>query len=415
MDTLMLYRISQSFPDRHLHDIEQTMRDELRHVDSDIKPGMRIAITVGSRGIANLSRIVKALVEELKSRKAIPFIIPAMGSHGGATAEGQKEVLAGYGITEKDMGVPIQASMDVVSLPPGDLPLTLYQDRIAHEADGIILLNRIKVHTDFHGEYESGLMKMSVIGLGKHAQAKAIHQYGAPGLRDLVPRAARQIIKTSQIILGIGIVENAYDQTMLIKAIPAAEIEREEPKLLSICRQNMPRLPVDSIDALIVDRIGKDISGTGMDTNIIGRMRIRGEEEPAVPDINKLIVCDLSDSAYGNAAGMGLADFTTKKLQSKINFAATYENILTSIFTERGKMPIVAETDLQAFEHAVRTWGKTKIADAFVIRMLDTLHLDTLYVSQAVYQQVKDNSGIKLLDGPHPAFTPDGQLNPFRL
>ena len=415
MDKLMLYRINQSFPSSPLPDIDQTVRDEIRRVGSDVRPGMRIAITVGSRGIANLSRIVKALADELKNMSALPFIIPAMGSHGGATAEGQKEVLAGYGITEQDTGVPIQSSMDVVTLPRGDLPLPLYQDQLAHEADGIILLNRIKVHTDFHGEYESGLMKMSVIGLGKHAQAKAIHQYGASGLRDLVPLAARQIIKTSKIMFGIGIVEDAYDQTMIIKAIPAAEIEHEEPKLLNICRQNMPRLPVNTLDALIVDRIGKDISGTGMDTNIIGRMQIQGEEEPAVPYINKLIVSDLSDSAHGNAAGMGLADFITKKLQSKINFNATYENILTSIFTQRGKMPIVAETDLQAFEYAVRTWGKTELADAFVIRILDTLHLSTLYVSQAVYHQIKDTPGITLLDEPQPAFTADGHLVPFRL
>ena len=414
MDKLMLYRINQSFPSSPLPDIDQTVRDEIRRVGSDVRPGMRIAITVGSRGIANLSRIVKALADELKNMSALPFIIPAMGSHGGATAEGQKEVLAGYGITEQDTGVPIQSSMDVVTLPRGDLPLPLYQDRLAHEADGIILLNRIKVHTDFHGEYESGLMKMSVIGLGKHAQAKAIHQYGASGLRDLVPLAARQIIKTSKIMFGIGIVEDAYDQTMMIKAIPAAEIEHEEPKLLNICRQNMPRLPVNTLDALIVDRIGKDISGTGMDTNIIGRMQIQGEEEPAVPYINKLIVSDLSDSAHGNAAGMGLADFITKKLQSKINFNATYENILTSIFTQRGKMPIVAETDLQAFEYALRTWGKTELADAFVIRILDTLHLSTLYVSQAVYHQIKDTPGITLLDEPQPAFTADGHLVPFR-
>ena len=417
MQSLKLYRVKQHFSKDHISHVQSVVRDELARYTQQtnkIKAGMRIAIAVGSRGIANIDLIIKALVNDLKARSAEPFIVPAMGSHGGANAAGQAEVLASYGITAESMGVPVLSSMEVVSLPQGDLPCPVFQDKNAHEADGIILVNRIKVHTDFHGVYESGLIKMSVIGLGKHAQAKTIHQYGSNGLRHLMPRVARQILQNSKIIMGLAIVENAYEQTMLIKAIDAVDIEHEEPRLLEICRQNMPHLPVDNLDVLIVDQIGKNISGTGMDTNIIGRIRIRGEEEPAGPDINRLIACDLTAGAHGNAAGMGLADFITRRLQEKIDFAATYENTITSAFTERGKMPIVAETDAQAYEYATRTWGDIKPEDAAIIRIQDTLHLDILYVSEAVWRKIKDRPNISLLDEPISMFDITGQLTTFQ-
>lgn len=416
MAPLQLYRVKQQFNETRLADIALSVREEMARISGEMplfRPGMRIAIAVGSRGIANLSLIVKAIVDSLKEMSIAPFIVPAMGSHGGATAEGQREVLAGYGITEAEMGVPVQASMAVVELPRGDLPIPVYQDKIAHEADGIILVNRIKVHTDFHGTYESGLMKMAVIGLGKHEQAKAVHRYGTKGLREFIPLAARQILQYSRILMGIGIVENAYEQTMVIEAIRAEAIPEREPVLLERCRAHMPKLPVDRIDVLIVDRLGKEISGTGLDTNIIGRIRIPGEPEPATPDITRLIVCDLTEASHGNATGMGLADIVTERFRQKVDLAATNENIVTSTFLDRGKLPVVARTDLEAFQFAARTWGPLAVSDAAIIRIRDTLHLDVMYVSECVYQQIKDRPEITLMGGPTPVFDGKGNLTPF--
>jgi hypothetical protein len=405
-----LIKVRQTFPAEQLTDIEGAVHQEINRIGLTIAPGARIAITVGSRGIANLDRIVRATVDALKARHASPFIVPAMGSHGGATAAGQTDLLAGYGITEDAVGAPICSSMEVVELPQGAIGHKLYQDKLASEADGIIVLNRVKVHTDFHGDTESGLLKMCVIGLGKHKQALAVHRYGVHGLRDLLPAAAEQIIHSSKIIMGLGIVENAYDQTSVIRAVHPRDMRQEEMKLLEICRQNMPRLPIDRLDLLIVDQMGKEISGSGMDTNIIGRMAIRGEPEPSVPDIRTLIVTDLTATSHGNAAGMGLADFITKRLQEKIDFQATYENILTSTFSERGKMPIVAETDRQAAQFAMRTWGPVEPGDAAIARIKDTLHLAHLYVSKPVLQQCDK---LEQLGDEQEQFDIEGALHPF--
>ncbi|MDD4743786.1 MAG: DUF362 domain-containing protein, partial [Eubacteriales bacterium] len=219
MNILELVKVRQTFAADRLTDIEGAVHSEIERIAAPIRPGDRIAITAGSRGIANLARIVRAVVEELKSRGAEPFIVPAMGSHGGATAQGQADLLAGYGITEAAVGAPVRSSMEVVELPRGELEHPVYQDRLAHEADGIVVLNRVKVHTDFHGDTESGLLKMCVIGLGKHRQALAMHRYGVHGIRDLLPPAAEQIIGHSKILFGLGIVENAYDETAVIRAI----------------------------------------------------------------------------------------------------------------------------------------------------------------------------------------------------
>jgi hypothetical protein len=380
----LLIKIRQKFPDRHLVDIAEAVHREIAPLAAAVPAGSRIAITAGSRGIANLSLIIRTVVHDLRALGIFPFIVPAMGSHGGATAEGQREVLAGYGITEELVGAPVLSSMDVVELPRGDLDHRIFQDRLAFEADGIIVINRIKVHTDFSGQTESGLLKMCVIGLGKHRQALEIHRFGIHGLRDLVPRAAGQIIRQSKIIFGLGIVENACDETLVIRAIRPDRLEAEEARLLEICRQNMPRLPVQQLELLIVDEMGKEISGTGMDTGIIGRRLIRHEPEPESPDIAKIVVTDLTESSHGNALGVGLADFITRRLYQKIDFAATYANILTSTFTDRGKIPMIAATDHGAAEYASQTWGPVDPEKARIIRIKNTLKLDEIYVSRPV-------------------------------
>lgn len=413
MNIPKLIKVKQVFKDEHISDIEGVVRSQIINSGIYIRQGSSIAIAVGSRGIANIDRIVRTTVQVIKEMGAIPFIIPAMGSHGGADAEGQKQVLESYGITEEKTGAPIKSSMAVVELPQEELPNKVYMDKFAYEADGTIIINRIKVHTDFHGAYESGLVKMCVIGLGKHKQAQAIHRYGVYGLKHMILPTARQVLKHGNVILGIGIVENAYDQTSHIKAMRPLEIEQEEAELLELNRENMPSLPVKKIDILIVDEMGKDYSGTGLDTNIIGRMKIKSEEEPCTPDITNIVVSDLSAASHGNALGMGLADFITKKLYNKIDFKVTYENVLTSTFTERGKMPIVAENDKAALDYAVWTSGSIDIEKLRIVRIKNTLHLNEVYVSPAVAAEMKKNFTFETVGDYKDIFDADGNLLAF--
>lgn len=410
-----LIKVKQKFPDEFIEDIEYEVINEIRKSNVNFIKGSSIAIAVGSRGINNIHRVVRAAVDYLKTLGVNPFIVPAMGSHGGANAPGQKQVLESYGVTEEYTGVPIRSSMAVVELPQGDLCHKVFMDRYAFEADGIIVINRVKVHTDFHGKTESGLLKMCVIGLGKHKQALEIHKYGVYGLKELIPPAAKHILKYGRIMLGIGIVENAYDQTAVIKAVRPEAMEEEEVKLLDICRQNMPRLPVDKLDLLIVDEMGKDITGVGIDPNITGRMRIRNEKEPAAPDITNIVVTDLTEGSHGNALGMGLADFITQRLYDKVDFKATYENVLTSTFLERGKMPIVADTDKRAVEYALRTCGPIDIENVRAIRIKNTLQLGVIYVSQSVFEEIKDFDFIETLGRFEEIFDEQGSLKKIGL
>lgn len=408
-----LIKVQQKFNNDHIADIGAETRKQIEASGVSIKAGSRIAIAAGSRGINNLKEVVKAAVQWVKHMGGAPFIVPAMGSHGGATAEGQREVLEGYGVTEDYIGAPIKSSMAVIELPQGELPNRVYMDKYAYEADGTIIINRVKPHTDFHGEIESGLVKMCVIGLGKHKQALTIHRHNIQGLKELIGPTARQVLKHGNIIMGIGLVENAYDQTMCISAVSADQIEEEDTRLLALARKNMPSLPVDFLDVLIVDEMGKDISGVGIDTNIIGRIRVRGMEEPERPQITNIVVTDLTSGSHGNALGVGLADVTTQKLYDKVDFKATYENVITSTFLERGKMPIVAENDRRAIEIALRTCGPIVPEDAKIIRIKNTLHLGEMYASEAVLSEIKDKPNIKIVGEAVDMLDTDNQLNNF--
>ena len=409
----MLKKVQQQFESTRVKDVEATVINELLASGLNIKPGARIAIATGSRGVSNIAKVVRTVAQYLKSIGASPFIVPAMGSHGGATASGQKEVLESYGITESYCGVPIQSSMEVVELPQGDLKNKVFMDKHAYLSDGVIVINRIKPHTDFHGSLESGLMKMCVIGLGKHKQALAIHRFGVYGLRDMIPPTARQVLKTGKIILGIGLVENAYDETAIIRALRPDVMELEEKKLLDRAREYMPSLPVNELDILIVDEMGKDISGVGIDTNIIGRIAIKGEMDPLTPNITTIIVTDLTDVSHGNALGMGLADIITKKLYNKIELQATYENVITSTFLERGKMPVVADTEQQALLYALRTSGPIAVKDARIIRIKNTLRLGEMYVSRPVWEEIENENRMKS-DGDYlPLMGDDKSYIPF--
>lgn len=413
MPPIQLTKISQTFNRDAVPDVEKTVREQLSRVRLTIKPRARIAVAVGSRGIANLACIVKTTVECIRDKGGDPFIVPAMGSHGGATAEGQQQVLASYDVMPEKINCPIRSSMDVVELPQGDLEHKLFIDRNAHEADGVILINRIKPHTDFHGDYESGLVKMSVIGLGKERQAREMHRYGVYGLKELIPRAAATLLASGKIILGIGIVENAYDDTSIIEAIAPQEIMSREPELLEQARKNMPKLPTDKLDVLIIDRMGKDISGVGIDTNIVGRIKIQGEKEPEVPNIKMIVVTDLTAASHGNATGIGLADITTQRLFEKIDFPATYMNTVTSAFLERGKLPIVAETGKIALDFALVACGPTPPEQKKIIRIRDTLHLDELYVSQAVLEEINGQKEFCIIREPVSLFDEAGDFQEF--
>ena len=389
-------KISREFDRLCEKNITAAVNREFDRTAPKIPAGSSVAVTVGSRGINNIAKIALATVERLKTMDCNPFIIPAMGSHGGATAEGQSEILSGYGITEQTMGCEVRSSLQVVELDGSGLENRVYMDKNSYEADATILINRVKAHTDFHGTHESGLIKMCVIGLGKHKQALEMHSFGVRGLRDLIPPTAREILKQGNIVMGIGVVENAYDETAVIKAAGPEGIEALDLELIAKARLLMPSFPVENFDILIVDRMGKDISGVGIDTNIIGRMRIAGEEEPSSPNINAILVDDLTEASHGNATGVGLADFITEKLYSKIDYHATYENILTSTFPLRGFTPIVAKDAKAGFALCLRVVGRAA-ANPRVIRIRDTLSLDKMYVSENIFEEIKDQSGTSVL------------------
>ena len=389
--------ITRSFNSAHIEDIEGAVRAALNGSSAGVRPGASIAVAVGSRGIANLSTIVRETVGFLRRKGAVPFIVPSMGSHGGATAEGQEAVLAGYGITEERVGAPVRSSMEVVEIPRGDLPVPVFMDRLAWQSDGVVLVNRVKPHTDYHGAPESGLVKMAVIGLGKQAQALTIHARGVEGLKTLIAPIARRIVATGKILLGLGIVENAYDQTMLVRAALPEGMEALDREMLAIAREAMPALPVGRLDVLIIDEIGKDICGVGLDPTVVGRIRVFAQEEPSWPIIKTIVATDLTDASHGNALGMGLTDIITRRLREKIDFRATYENLVTSTFLERGKMPMVAETDCRALEVALRTSWIAPGEEPRVARIRNTLHLERMFVSRPVLEEIQSRENVEVV------------------
>jgi hypothetical protein len=413
MNNFHLTKIRQHFRNNSPGDVKKELKTELEKLRPVIKPRTKIALAVGSRGIKNLPLVVKEVIEFVKECGGYPYIIPAMGSHGGATADGQEEILSGYGITELTVGAPVRSSMEVVEIPCGDFPYLVYMDKNAYESDGVILINRIKPHTDYHGKHESGLVKMSVIGLGKEKQASAIHGYGVYGLSVLIPLIAQQVFSTGKILGGIALVENAYDDTMIVNALKTDELFEKEAVLLQIARENLPTFPVNEIDVLIIDRMGKDISGVGIDPNIIGRIKIAGQEEPGNPRIKAIVLTDLTENSHGNAIGIGLSDVITRKLFDKINFESTYKNVVTSSFLERAKIPFVAGSDREAVEIALRSCGYIKKGEERIIRIKDTLHLDEMYISKSILDSVSGSPGIVSLRENECMFSNRDELNPF--
>lgn len=397
MEEIKMRRILQIFEEKKIENIPEEISKEFEKIrlSDKIKPGMKIGITVGSRGIKNIPLIIGCVIEEVRKRAGIPFILPAMGSHGGATAEGQKKVLKNYGLTEETMGVPIQSSMDVVELGRLENGLPVYFDKVAFEADGIVVVNRIKVHTAFKSAIESGLCKMLSVGLGNHEGASLVHYLGVKGLRDYMVDFARVILEKAPVLCGLGILENAYDDTYRLTAAAPKDFERVDMELLQECKRIMPALPVSDIDILIVEEIGKNISGTGMDTNIVGGIKEYHEGEYDPPKIKKIIILDLTKEADGNALGIGLADLITKELYNKIDFGATYENTITTTFLERAKIPIICKSEEEAFHIALKTsWNLPRMKPRVMI-IRNTLKLDELYVSESIWEEIRNRTNFR--------------------
>lgn len=375
--------------------------------------GKRIAIGIGSRGVAGVVTIARRLVALVRESGGEPFIVPAMGSHGGATPEGQMEVLAGLGVTEASVGCPLRATMETVILGETAQGHPLHLDRNVAEADGLIIVNRVKIHTDFHGPHESGLLKMLAIGLGKERGAAMQHSYGVYGLRNIMPEVAKALLARINLVAGVATVEDGYHRPVLMEVLRADNIVEREQRLLDEARRLIGRLPVDDIDVLIVDQLGKDISGAGMDTNVIGRWRIAGEPEPDAPRVKALVVLDLTEASHGNATGVGLADFTTRRLLDKIDFPIFTKNIFTSGFLERGRLPLVYETDEAAIEaaldHVFRSNPQGR-ETARVMRIRSTLHLEEVYVSPALLEDVRASDGFIDAAEPRPLEFTNGAL-----
>lgn len=399
-----MIRVRQKFDDKKLTDVSATIREEflspkIANVLNKIKRGDRVAITAGSRQITNACSILLSIITEVKNRGGEPFIVPAMGSHGGATADGQLKLLNSLGISEETIGVPIISCMDTVLIGKTDDGHSVYIDKNAFEADHIIVFHRIKIHPCFHGPYESGLMKMMTIGLGKQYGAQTCHNEGFGLMTKNIEAFGRAILKYAPVLLGVAVVENAYDQTCIIKALTPEEIPDEEPKLLELARKKMGRLLFNYCDVLVVDWIGKNISGSGMDCNITGRYTT--EFASGGIKAQKLAVLDLTEESHGNCVGIGMADVTTKKLLNKSCLQYAYVNALTSLVSTGCKLPMVVKSDREAIAACIRMCVGIDRDNVRLIRIHDTLHIGEIEVSESMLDEVRSNPFLEILSEPY--------------
>ena len=387
-----MIEVNQQFSNKILIEIEETIASEIeKHLSvNELPKNAEIAITAGSRGISNIVDILKTIVDVLKQKQLKPFLVPAMGSHGGATASGQIEVLEHLGITEESVGASIRSSMDVEYLAHTPEGTPVYMDRNAFHADGIIVVNRIKAHTAFRGKVESGLSKMIAIGLGKIKGATHIHGNGALKMAQTIESVSKVALERSPILFGLAIIENGFDETAGITGVSKNEWHSKEQGLLESSKAMMPSLPVGKIDLLIIEEIGKCFSGTGMDPNIIGRWRISGVPEPEKPLVKKIVVLDLAEKSFGNAQGIGLADFTTQRFFNKIDRKSTYTNALTSTYLQRAMIPLIYDSDESAIQTAIHSLGPDLDRSRLrIVQIPNTLHLGKVFVSRPVLEEME--------------------------
>ncbi len=390
-------KAQQFFDQPEIKDIESSIREELekKELKKRVKPGQRIAVTAGSRGIANIPLILRTIVDVLREAETKPFLLAAMGSHGGATPEGQIEVLHSLGVTEETVGAPIEAGMEVETV--GTLPdgVEIYLNRIALQADGVFVTGRVKPHTDFKGEIESGLLKMMAIGLGNQKGAEMIHWHRYDGYHRILPEAGKLIAEKTNIVMGLALLENAYHKTAEVHALYPEEFYTREKELLRKAKDMLPRLPFKDIDVLVVEELGKNISGVGMDTNVTGRFWMPNEHDPRAPSIKKIAVLDLTEETHGNAIGIGLADVTTRRAYEKIDYHQTYVNCLTQGSGETGKIPPFLPSDKDAISTAIRISGPVQPENAKVIRIKNTQELETIYISEALVKELQNNKDLQ--------------------
>ena len=392
-----MVHVRQRFATEQIEDLQGAIHAELTRVGLEkvVRPGMEVAITAGSRGISRIPEIIRMVADAVKAAGAAPFIVPAMGSHGGAVAEGQASVLRDYGITEESTGAPIRATMEVANLGTTASGATVFFDQNAYNADAVIVVARVKPHTSFRGPVESGLCKMIAVGLGKQKGAEQMH---AHDLAETIPQSAAIAIEKSNIVMGLGVVENGYDQPHTVRAALAEDIYETDRELQTLSKTLLPRVPFDELDLLIVDVMGKNISGAGMDPNIIGLNR--GMTMDRHPNYKRVLVRDLTPESHGNAVGIGHADFVTKRLADKINHYDLYMNALTANNPSVAKIPITLETDEIAIETAFKS-ACTGVAAPRVVRIYSTLHLEYLLFSEALIPAAEENPALEILDVPY--------------
>jgi hypothetical protein len=412
-----LLRVRQQFERPQVGDVAAAVTAALDRLDlrRTIRPGQTVALTAGSRGIANIPLALRSVAGYLKDLQARPFIVPAMGSHGGGTAEGQRHIIESYGITEDYVGAPIRASMDVVSLGATAEGFPVLLDRHASEADHIAVIARVKPHTGFSGPIESGLLKMMMIGLGKHAGALEYHRILLDYPFDQVVRSVVRTVRArAPIAFGLALVENAYDETARIDGVLPDEFEPREEELLALAKRWLARLPFRQADLLIIDEIGKDISGSGMDTNIVGRKRaFRTQRLDNQPEMRHIFVRGLTERTHGNATGIGLADFTTTRLVRAMDYRATVVNCLTAGYPEGANLPVHFDTDREVLDAALVINGTRTPEQARVMRIRNTLCLEEVEVSEACFREGPPASPLTVLNGPHlPTFDAAGNLPP---
>ncbi|WP_035297265.1 lactate racemase domain-containing protein [Brevibacillus thermoruber] len=397
-----MVKVRQHFHAPEIDDVASAVRRAIAEagVLQRIAPGDRVAIAVGSRGVADIPTIAREVVRAIAAVGGQPFLVPAMGSHGGATAEGQREVLESLGVTEAFVGAPIVSSMDVVEV--GRLPngLPVYTDKHAYQADKIVVINRIKPHTAFRGPVESGLLKMITIGLGKQKGAEAAHAYSFKYMAEHVLEMAKMVIARAPIVFGVGTIENAYDRPAKIVAIPAEKLVDEEPKLLVEAKALMPKIAFTPLDVLVVDEIGKDISGDGMDPNITGRYGTpyaSGGVEAA-----RTVVLRLTEKTHGNANGIGLADITTRDVFESIDWEKGYANALTSTVVGTVKLPMFLDTGELAVKAAIKTCNAFDLTRVRLVRIKNTLHLKDIWISESLLHEARQRDDIEIVTEPLP-------------
>jgi hypothetical protein len=395
-----LIKVRQTFERPRIADVEAELVRKLRGSGAlaRVKRGHRIAVTAGSRGITSLALMLRAVAAEIKRAGGEPFLFPAMGSHGGATAEGQRELLIGMGISEESVGAPIRSSMETVEIGISDNGLPVHLDRHAHAADGIVVVNRIKPHVAFRGPCESGLMKMIVIGMGKQKGAEICHDLGVGKMAENIQSMGRVALAQANILFGVGILENAYHETARLEVLAKEDIPAREPALLEEAWRLYPRIGFDQLDVLILDEIGKDISGTGFDTNVVGRYHT--PYASGGPTITRIAVLDITDKSRGNGNGLGILDFTTRRAFDKFSFENTYPNSLTSTVPVSVKIPMVLKNDRQAIQAAIKTCNILDKAHVRLARIRNTVSLDEIAVSENLLPEVKANGNLQAVGAP---------------